>query len=146
MTSPCPQAVRSGQLRIVPAIHDRIWYSWLENCRDWCISRQLWWGHRIPAYFISFTDPSLPVGNVRSLSSVCVCVCVCVHYAQCVCVCVHCMCVCIVCVCVCIVCVCVCVCVHCVCVCMCVCVCIVCMVVSLPLLCVQPDNGDYWVR
>ena len=111
MTSPCPQAVRSGQLRIVPAIHDRIWYSWLENCRDWCISRQLWWGHRIPAYFISFTDPSLPVGNVRSLSSVCVCVCVCVCGA-----------------------------------CVCVCVCIVCMVVSLPLLCVQPDNGDYWVR
>ena len=79
---PWPQAVRCGQLRIVPAIHDRVWYSWLENCRDWCISRQLWWGHRIPAYFISFTDSNLPVGNVRgevvSFSlSVCVCVCGC---------------------------------------------------------------------
>ena len=62
---PWPQAVRGGQLRIVPAIHDRVWYSWLENCRDWCISRQLWWGHRIPAYFVSFTDSNLPVGNVR---------------------------------------------------------------------------------
>eukprot|EP00731_Ephydatia_muelleri_P023901 Em0016g172a len=63
MASKAVEAVRGGQLRIVPAIHDRVWYSWLENCRDWCISRQLWWGHRIPAYFVSFTDSNLPVGN-----------------------------------------------------------------------------------
>lgn len=44
-------AVRNGSLKIVPAEHERTWFMWLENIRDWCISRQLWWGHRIPAYF-----------------------------------------------------------------------------------------------
>ena len=45
-------------------MHERTWYNWLDNCRDWCISRQLWWGHRIPAYFVTFTDPTLPKGDV----------------------------------------------------------------------------------
>lgn len=44
-------AVRNGELRILPVFHEQTWYRWLENIRDWCISRQLWWGHRIPAYF-----------------------------------------------------------------------------------------------
>ena len=44
-------AVRSGELKILPAMHEATWYRWLENIRDWCVSRQLWWGHRIPAYF-----------------------------------------------------------------------------------------------
>ncbi len=58
------QAVRSGELKLIPKMHDRTWYAWLENSRDWCISRQLWWGHRIPAYFVTFTDPALPNGDV----------------------------------------------------------------------------------
>ena len=45
------EAVRKGDLKIVPAMHEDTWYYWLDNIRDWCISRQLWWGHRIPAYF-----------------------------------------------------------------------------------------------
>jgi len=44
-------AVRSGELKIVPEMHEKTWFYWLENINDWCISRQLWWGHRIPAYF-----------------------------------------------------------------------------------------------
>ena len=36
-------------------------------CRDWCISRQLWWGHRIPAYFVKVDDPSVPSGEVSSV-------------------------------------------------------------------------------
>lgn len=43
-------AVKTGKLKIIPEIHTKTWYQWLENARDWCISRQLWWGHRIPAY------------------------------------------------------------------------------------------------
>jgi len=63
------QAVRSGDLRITPKVHEATWYKWLGNPRPWCISRQLWWGHRIPAYFVSFTDSSIPAGDVSRASS-----------------------------------------------------------------------------
>eukprot|EP00190_Bangiopsis_sp_CCMP1999_P002389 CAMPEP_0198731364 /NCGR_PEP_ID=MMETSP1475-20131203/29311_1 /TAXON_ID= ORGANISM="Unidentified sp., Strain CCMP1999" /NCGR_SAMPLE_ID=MMETSP1475 /ASSEMBLY_ACC=CAM_ASM_001111 /LENGTH=1074 /DNA_ID=CAMNT_0044494321 /DNA_START=42 /DNA_END=3266 /DNA_ORIENTATION=- len=43
-------AVRNGELSIVPNIFESTWYYWLDNIRDWCVSRQLWWGHRVPAY------------------------------------------------------------------------------------------------
>lgn len=43
-------AVRSKELQIIPKEHERTWFDWLEKIQDWCISRQLWWGHRIPAY------------------------------------------------------------------------------------------------
>ncbi|CAG8513516.1 9429_t:CDS:10 [Paraglomus occultum] len=45
-------AVRSGSITIRPSTSKDEWFRWLENIRDWCISRQLWWGHRIPAYFV----------------------------------------------------------------------------------------------
>ena len=44
------EAVRSGQIRIVPERFEKIYFHWMENIEDWCISRQLWWGHRIPAW------------------------------------------------------------------------------------------------
>eukprot|EP00438_Fugacium_kawagutii_P019492 Skav235625 [mRNA] locus=scaffold358:299341:304444:+ [translate_table: standard] len=44
------KAVRNGDLKILPEFHHQTWYNWLENIQEWCISRQLWWGHRIPAY------------------------------------------------------------------------------------------------
>ncbi len=55
------EAVRNGELKIFPVMHESTWYMWLENIRDWCVSRQLWWGHRIPAYFARLTteDASL---------------------------------------------------------------------------------------
>jgi valyl-tRNA synthetase len=43
-------AVRDGRIKIVPERFEKIYFSWLENIKDWCISRQLWWGHRIPAF------------------------------------------------------------------------------------------------
>ncbi|BFZ05935.1 hypothetical protein BsWGS_08973 [Bradybaena similaris] len=46
------QALRNGDLKIIPEMFHKTWYAWLENSRDWCISRQLWWGHRVPAYFV----------------------------------------------------------------------------------------------
>ncbi len=44
-------AVRSGQIKIVPERFTKVYYNWLENIEDWCISRQLWWGHRIPVWY-----------------------------------------------------------------------------------------------
>jgi valyl-tRNA synthetase len=45
------EAVRSGRIRIVPERFTKVYYNWLENIEDWCISRQLWWGHRIPVWY-----------------------------------------------------------------------------------------------
>jgi valyl-tRNA synthetase len=45
------RAVRDGRTRIVPRLWTKTYYAWLENIRDWCISRQLWWGHRVPVWY-----------------------------------------------------------------------------------------------
>lgn len=51
MAKPAIEALKKGDLEFVPERFDKIYLHWLENIRDWCISRQLWWGHRIPAYY-----------------------------------------------------------------------------------------------
>ena len=53
LAEPAIAAVKSGEVRFVPDRWSKIYYNWMENIQDWCISRQLWWGHRIPAYFVS---------------------------------------------------------------------------------------------
>ncbi len=45
------EAVKNGRIRIVPERFEKVYYNWLENIQDWCISRQLWWGHRIPVWY-----------------------------------------------------------------------------------------------
>lgn len=51
LAGPAIEAVRDGRIRIVPERFNAIYYNWMENIHDWCISRQLWWGHRIPVWY-----------------------------------------------------------------------------------------------
>ena len=51
LAEPANKAVRNGTIRFVPAKYDKTYFAWMDNVKDWCISRQLWWGHRIPAYY-----------------------------------------------------------------------------------------------
>jgi valyl-tRNA synthetase len=48
---PALQAVKKGDIRVVPETWKKTWFNWLENIQPWCVSRQLWWGHRIPAWY-----------------------------------------------------------------------------------------------
>ncbi|MBN8819281.1 MAG: valine--tRNA ligase [Sphingomonas sp.] len=51
LAKPAIEAVKSGAIEIVPKSWEKTWFNWMENIQPWCVSRQLWWGHRIPAWF-----------------------------------------------------------------------------------------------
>ena len=56
LAQPAMDAVKDGKVRIVPERFSRVYLNWMENIRDWCISRQLWWGHRIPVWYCDGCD------------------------------------------------------------------------------------------
>ena len=62
LAEPAIAAVKSGEVKFVPERWSKIYFNWMENIQDWCISRQLWWGHRIPAYYLKKTTST---GGVR---------------------------------------------------------------------------------
>ena len=51
LIKPAVEAVKNGDIKLIPERMDKTYYNWTDNIKDWCISRQLWWGHRIPAYY-----------------------------------------------------------------------------------------------
>ncbi|HLZ68478.1 MAG TPA: valine--tRNA ligase [Dehalococcoidia bacterium] len=56
LAEPAIAAVKEGRIRIVPERFEKVYLNWMENIRDWCISRQLWWGHRIPVWYCDACD------------------------------------------------------------------------------------------
>ncbi|MCI8317226.1 MAG: valine--tRNA ligase [Lachnospiraceae bacterium] len=78
MAKPAIEAVKNGTLKFVPERFDKTYLHWLENIRDWCISRQLWWGHRIPAYYCDECGETVVA---REMPKVCP-KCGCTHLTQ----------------------------------------------------------------
>ena len=64
LAGPAIEAVRSGDIEVVPATWKKTWFNWLENIQPWCVSRQLWWGHRIPAWYAD--DGRVFVGDTEA--------------------------------------------------------------------------------
>ena len=78
MAKPAINAIKTGELKFVPESYGKTYLHWLENIRDWCISRQLWWGHRIPAYYC---DECGEIVVSKGMPSVCP-KCGCTHFTQ----------------------------------------------------------------
>ena len=71
LAKPANEAVRSGKVRFIPSKYDKTYFAWMDNVKDWCISRQLWWGHRIPAYYCEDCNEMMVEENAPEKCSKC---------------------------------------------------------------------------
>ncbi len=71
LAEPAIQAVKSDKIEFIPKRFEKIYFHWMENIKDWCISRQLWWGHKIPAYYCKDCDNTIVAENSPNLCSKC---------------------------------------------------------------------------
>ena len=78
LIKPAVEAVKNGDIRLIPKRMDKTYFNWTDNIRDWCISRQLWWGHRIPAYYC---DECKEVIVAKEMPDICP-KCGCTHFTQ----------------------------------------------------------------
>ncbi|MEZ3447422.1 MAG: valine--tRNA ligase [Lachnospiraceae bacterium] len=78
LIKPAVEAVKNGEIKLIPERMDKIYCNWTDNIKDWCISRQLWWGHRIPAYYC---DDCGEIVVAKSMPDVCP-KCGCKHFTQ----------------------------------------------------------------
>ncbi len=78
LIQPAVEAVKNGAIQLIPERMDKTYYNWTDNIKDWCISRQLWWGHRIPAYYC---DACGEIVVAKQMSDVCP-KCGCTHLTQ----------------------------------------------------------------
>ena len=70
LAEPAIKAVKDGEVKFVPERFSKVYYNWMENIQDWCISRQIWWGHRIPVYYCDKCN-EIHVGDEPSKCSKC---------------------------------------------------------------------------
>ena len=73
LAKPAIKAVRDGEVKFIPERFDKIYYNWMENIKDWCISRQLWWGHRIPAWYCADCGETIVVKEEPTVCPKCGC-------------------------------------------------------------------------
>ena len=78
LIKPAREAVKKGEIKLIPERMEKNYFNWTDNIRDWCISRQLWWGHRIPAYYC---DDCGEVVVAKEMPKVCP-KCGCTHFTQ----------------------------------------------------------------
>ena len=78
LIKPAVEAVKNGDIKLIPKRMEKTYFNWTDNIRDWCISRQLWWGHRIPAYYC---DECGEVMVAKKMPEVCP-KCGCTHFTQ----------------------------------------------------------------
>ena len=78
LAKPAIEAVKNGDIKFVPERYTKTYLHWLENIRDWCISRQLWWGHRIPAYYCDECGETVVAKEKPEVCPKCVCT----HFTQ----------------------------------------------------------------
>ena len=78
LIKPAIEAVKNGDIRLIPKRMEKTYFNWTDNIRDWCISRQLWWGHRIPAYYC---DECKEVIVAKEMPDICP-KCGCTHFTQ----------------------------------------------------------------
>ncbi|MFR8103628.1 MAG: valine--tRNA ligase [Clostridia bacterium] len=71
LAKPAIDAVRNGDIRFIPERFDKNYFHWMENVQDWCISRQLWWGHRIPAYYCEDCNEIMVAADMPEKCSKC---------------------------------------------------------------------------
>ena len=71
LIKPAVKAVQEGEIRLIPERMEKIYFNWTDNIKDWCISRQLWWGHRIPAYYCDACGETVVAGEMPSVCPKC---------------------------------------------------------------------------
>ena len=78
LIKPAVEAVKNGEVELVPKRLEKIYFNWTDNIRDWCISRQLWWGHRIPAYYCDQCGETVVAAQAPTACPKCGCA----HFTQ----------------------------------------------------------------